>query len=1343
VVSVPMKILITLLALALPLSATAPRNIKTSQQATAQQQVIDFDLALASDLSACTVVVYSDSARTLPVLDSDTTIRANAQACNRGALDTDLSSIVSFGTHVQFISGLRGTRKSAADAKLYSMSLAPLTTYYYTITAGGSSVNGQFTTANIPVGAVFPDAPLSDTTGTNAHGLEYPYIADNAPGTVVNDPTTGIPIARVPLLVKNMAGLTAFSTTAIDVAATGHWTNLANCGSNNASVCTGTGAAATDYLFIPFPNLVVNYASASGWGGVIVDDMVFTPYCGSTSVQQTLRVWLTRDSGQTAASDYFDVTCPSTGHVVRPTISDTVNGYPHPFWNQWAPVKEWIKAEVIAGTGTVTVSGTAVSWASGDPFITSIPANSNIRIGSTYYKIASFTNSTHLTLTGGGASSGAYTMAATGLRIANVTATNTVTLSVGYNAAETVPTGGGTSQALNPPCNVNPITVSWAADGVTAIPATNGLLCTDGENTVFLYIPFNADGTVRLDIRAISASYIPYGSSQVTSIDAGYPFGGLSSIFFDSTDPYTYYGLGNSAFHPIVVKGVYNPAHSTACARFTPYSYGSANGFTVGGTILQDCIDWTNLTPVTSSPAKDIRAQMMAAYPTGLNQLGVQVSAAHPYMGDIGWMSFVSDLRVIGSQVCVWMLQGQGYFGAGGCFDTTTGILKSMGDSFSTWPAMAAGAHSIGGWNALGLTWDSIAAGITLYPSNPSVFPFSQPFEAAVSQINTAGFGSTPNWVAASSINGTGVMTAANKYTCPTFTDSKVTGAFSAWSGQPECVQLRFTTPMCSHNPAPNIAGGGYYDFPGGLSEGQAFPCTTPGFGVPSGASGYSMIWPFFPGMWLWNVTIQNLGGENFVVATAPTYNSANSMDVWLIREAKDKAVPGCAGEVSNDWTNHTAPFSLAVWMPFTCSYNIWWWDTTDPTGAMHYDTAGSSAHGTIGVGAAPNTHTFVEAGDPFYVVKPNRPQGDYPPGIFNSPLSFSGIDSPKFAGFTHVAVSGVDVQGYPNLTAASVLAAPNDRKMIDNRALNSASGYATCLRNGLTITLQGGTTQTYLLNDPSGTVATTDPHVSVLARWAGSHFLRDYSGPSTGNVFGDTQTWGICYVYKVNECRTGSTPGQVYVSVPFAENSLGCIEVQHPERNVPGVMNMSSVSGQVTQVDQYTFDPNQILFRKLGFGFRAPGMHNVYQHTWGMPDGRGIFGRVDGADARWTGMYVGALPPWPSIGSSTTAGYYSLPLTLGTYTSGTKARVLFGYAENGSTAANLYCMSRAEGCSTEGAPFAFLLSDTRTLLTCDTGCPIDVPLIRGRVAFIQEQRLSSDGATVLASGPVQAVVMP
>src|SRR5579872_1052243 len=427
-------------------SGSGPSNI-TLQDATAQQQVFDFDIPDGA-LGGCTVAVYSDPARTKLVPDSDTAINPNAQNCNRGAMNGDLSSVVSNnGTHVQFISGLRGTRQSVTDGRLYSMSLAARATYFYTVSAGGKTAQGKFATGNINVGQNFPDTPLFDTSGTNFSNLQYPFLPDS--DAVVVDPTTGIPIRKIPSLQKDMSGLTAFNTTAIDVSG-GKWANVANCGSNNGPACSSNGAGASDYLFLPLPYFSNNFGSYGGWSPWNrVEDIVFSIYCGSANSSQTLRVWLSRDSGRTAASDSFDVVCPAGAPALRATLSDTANGYPHPWFSQWNPVKEWIKPEIIPAHGTVNTNGTAVSVASGDHFVTSVPAGSSILINGTYYQITSFIDSSNLMLTSsaGNQSGVAYAMASTGLRIANVMGTGTVFLSVGYNAAKVAANGYGTYNA--------------------------------------------------------------------------------------------------------------------------------------------------------------------------------------------------------------------------------------------------------------------------------------------------------------------------------------------------------------------------------------------------------------------------------------------------------------------------------------------------------------------------------------------------------------------------------------------------------------------------------------------------------------------------------------------------------------------------------------------------------------------------------------------------------------------------------------------------------------------------------------------------------------------------------
>jgi hypothetical protein len=1314
------------------------------------------------------VAVYVDSARSTMIVDSNAAVETNAQKCNRGLLRSDLSSIVS-GTHVQFIVGRRATMKSQATNLLASLSLSPSTHYYGTITSGGGSVNFEFVTLNIATGHNFPEQPLYDSTNTNVHGLQYPNMVG---GGLVTDPVTGLQVAMVPSARNDMAnsGPVALGTTAIDVTG-GKWTNVQNCGTNNSSTCSSTGAGATDYLFVPLPN-IANY---SGWNPqYVVQDIVFYIYCSSPTTQQTLRVWLTRDSSQTADSgNFFSATCP-VGSTSTTTMSDTTNGYPHPWFSQWAPSTKWIKPEVVPGAGSVTTSSTAVTRVSGDPFITSVPSGSKILINGSYYTISSFTDSSHLTLTGSAGTQSspvAYRMAASGLRIANVTGTDNVTLSIGYNAATTTQPGYSTYNADKPTCNLNSTSITHDASGAP-IPATPGYLCSDLEGSVYLYVPQNADGTARLEMRPLSRLTFTPGSHVDMNGDGANPFGNGTNVLFggwDSTDPLTLYGWVAYYGGRPIVRAHYDTTISSDCANFKAYSSGPANGFSVG-LINPDCFLYTVITPALSIPSKAGRSQVIAAYPTGINQLGQQVGAAHPIMGDVGWFLYFGDgsgLGVVGSAGCMPMFSETEGFSLNACFDLNTGVLKSLVDSFSTWPAIGGGSH---GWNALavgGLTWTEGGDPPVFDGYNPLI-PFNRPFQAAVSQVNLAGFGSPPSWTSTTTLPST------TQLTCPPFTDPKVATYFGAYSGTNNCVQVRLSSPLCSHVPAPNASGGGY-DFAGGKSESQAYPCSTPGFGVSSSspdATGWSKLWDIFPGMWLWDMvgtpTTGDKYGENFVVAAAPTYNAANSIDVWLLRSVKAKYMVPRNGPTQTDpvcddsgasYANHANGWTLSVFPPFACGFVGYWYDVNDPTAQMFWGNT-QTGHGVIGNGSVANTFTAISYGNNgYYYEVPNQPAGADPNGFINAiPGTFipTVVKFSNYSGtFNGSSIGGT--QSYGNMTSATTVAGPNDRKFIDNRAINptlgilaevtSASGCFTPPGAAALPAPLAGTSQTYLLADATSTVAPTDPHKSTLTGWAGSHYLKDYSSPATGNVFGDAQSFGYCLAWQAGECRSGSSAGSAYVSVPLAESPNSCMQSDQNSMAVPGLFNLASIAGQTLQADPYAFDPNQLFARKLGFGLRAPGMQYSYQHTWGMPDGKAIMGRVDWADGVVSGLYLAGIPSWPNPSSSTSGDYQKYEISLGPGPSGSNARALLGYDEDGSTPSALYCASRKDACSTEATgsnPFAFIgTSGERTLEACAGGCTLTVPIIPGRVAYYQVQRLDASGVLVLSSGPITAVAAP
>ena len=172
--------------------------------------------------------------------------------------------------------------------------------------------------------------------------------------------------------------------------------------------------------------------------------------------------------------------------------------------------------------------------------------------------------------------------------------------------------------------------------------------------------------------------------------------------------------------------------------------------------------------------------------------------------------------------------------------------------------------------------------------------------------------------------------------------------------------------------------------------------------------------------MWLWDKTTGDKYSENFVVATAPSYNSANDITVWLLRMAKDKYMlprnnqqlqPGNCAEAVNGKANHGNGWTLSVFPPFACGFVGLWWDVNDPAGTMYWDNT-QNGHGVIGNGSIPNTFTRISFGsEGYYYANLNQPAGPDPDGFINRTPVGDISSSMKFAGF-----SGIFNPTHPNM---------------------------------------------------------------------------------------------------------------------------------------------------------------------------------------------------------------------------------------------------------------------------------------------------------------------------------------
>jgi hypothetical protein len=143
----------------------------------------------APDTSACTVQVSESNTLSPPVHDVDSTLFTGANSDAR-------TSGITNGTARIVVVGKR-LSQTALDGKNYSLALQANTTHYYSVSCTGATATGSFTTANIPFGMTYQDAPQLDPA--NPGVTITPTLDNNDRTQKIVDPHTGALLRRVSL----------------------------------------------------------------------------------------------------------------------------------------------------------------------------------------------------------------------------------------------------------------------------------------------------------------------------------------------------------------------------------------------------------------------------------------------------------------------------------------------------------------------------------------------------------------------------------------------------------------------------------------------------------------------------------------------------------------------------------------------------------------------------------------------------------------------------------------------------------------------------------------------------------------------------------------------------------------------------------------------------------------------------------------------------------------------------------------------------------------------------------------------------------------------------------------
>src|SRR5580693_5050099 len=330
-----------------------------SVQSTPAQAVLSFTV---SDPTQCLVDVYSDTARTQLVDDTNSTLFANSDRCNRAGSAID-------GKNVTFVAGLRTSQK-AADGKFHSRALAAVTTYYFTITdvLNFQTVQGSFTTTNPSLGNMYPEQPPFDPSAWDNRAYPQFTWTPGQRNQMLVDPSTGFLVKRMTFAGDAYAkgqnstdGVGSPLATAITGSSA--CSSAANLNSSGTSFATCTGAAK---IFLPLPAFqMIGSGVFNNWYPRFnVDDLLLYLYgsADSTAISaangsDTVSVCLAQGVNLPCLSQQFSVQLLSTAGATG-TAKVPANT-PSPVFANWGYTP--LHGDVVPTPGTVAVSGNTVS----------------------------------------------------------------------------------------------------------------------------------------------------------------------------------------------------------------------------------------------------------------------------------------------------------------------------------------------------------------------------------------------------------------------------------------------------------------------------------------------------------------------------------------------------------------------------------------------------------------------------------------------------------------------------------------------------------------------------------------------------------------------------------------------------------------------------------------------------------------------------------------------------------------------------------------------------------------------------------------------------------------------
>lgn len=1321
------------------LTSYAAVNSVNVGEVTRQQSIVTFRV---NNPAQCTATVYRDSALTDKVDDTNEAIFPGSESCARRF------NIIR-SQHVTAVLGRR-TSEVASDGKLHSRSLEVSSTYYLAVVdlTDKDTTTVSFTTNNIPWGDTHIEEVPFNPAGFNKWAypdLDWSNSGQN--GSYI-DPISGVRISRVARSMYGEGGqgdnpTYEFPFTSI-LDLNSAWTNVKN--ANNTSAAGPFAAYAgvkQDPLWIPLPPgtylnpWAVAFATPEDVQLNIYGSAADTGTLDDRKVLVCLGVNFNPSSGK--CSTELEVTLSKVPGEVKVSPS-----YPSFQLDGWKVGRYLTAEEFSVPNGTAAVANSAVTLTSGY-----LPATAavgmKVNINGAWYTIGALKTATTFTLAEEGINtSGAWCMGSLGFRVRKkTTAINqiniaaTYSLVYGYHANQ--PAGAVKL------CSDLTFPVGYAADGTTVLdPPKTGRLCMSSTG-----VPFNSlilvtdDGETR---------YLSDLNHQVAGSAPQIPFGA-----FHSTDPYSIWAVNKDDSVPndnlVFYKVTYDYANS-AC-RFRQWN---GNGY-LRRRDGDPCMIWTNRNPTSSG--NTITQQIAATVASNPIWDTAQMKAPKFVLGGAG---------ISGNYAMFYQnSQGQNSPTFYAVFDLLSSKLVKLFDSFSgslngyRW----AGSHSNGMEISTGTKYATIS--MSLLPRDLKGWlagPFFLPPVVAKSldgvnwNTNTEltngclvtkpspMCGSSPVNIPAGVMNFGGGMTVNNDGTkcvgltwvngsisptnCAQTISAKNPNSVAGVCGPnpygvtgPKCVWLKLTTDRPCNATASAIdaakwpcpwtsgpMGGSTWSSPQSFQVGDMFAADpNDGTGLPTKPEGMRVL-------------TKNFDGTNWVLMVERwAYNDNLTSDPNGDPPAQayyDHLFTGILGSIHpNGWR---------PWMLPSGGGGSIWLDLSLPAASTPWKADSIAPHYALGQG--PNDPTTVTQ-----VGSLGSRTGTLP-DIAATPLQhFLNISNSVFAGVSRPDGSDV-VEQYPNIANWASPTVAKRSLYWDWRHINPSYGTSPEVPQKIwshNYTLVDGQTSTYKMDIHDDIKNQKERRPNVFS--ARSAFY-DISSAATGNVIDDSKPFAYCYVYKADECRTGSAVGDLYVVAPNANIGFGGCATNTQLFYTPCATPLWHFAGWMVEGSTQEDDPTGSHIRRITMGLSGPAAQYEYTSPQMLPDGSYALVRPNYPGGVRPDMLLVKLPPPAPVDSLDRSGYIPAPVSLPAGSA--YARVRFGYIESGAPA-DLYCTSRQESCVTDAnlSPFAFASSDSLTPTECASGCTINVPALSGRILYYRVER-SQDGSTGWIKGPMQ-----